>query len=105
MGKIQFDVTLKAATRSGECVCVCVMMGNTVPVASVTYRLAMKGVSQVVSTSFSEIFKAKRLLNSASVTRVEGGKERGRKHLLMESDLATAVYHVSFGNTCIFGQR
>lgn len=38
-------------------------------------------------------------------TGVEGGKERGRKHLLMESDLATAVYHVSIGNACIFGQR
>ncbi len=60
MGKIQFDVTLKAATRSGECVCVCVcvLMGNMVPVASVTYRLAMKGVNQVVSTSSSEILKA-----------------------------------------------
>ncbi len=39
-------------------VCVC-WWGNTVPVASVIYRLAMKGINQVVSTSSSEILKAK----------------------------------------------
>lgn len=37
--------------------CACVLMGNSVPVASVMYRLVMKGVNQVVSASSSEILK------------------------------------------------
>lgn len=37
--------------------CACVLMGNTVPVASVMYRLVMKGVNQAVSASSSEILK------------------------------------------------
>lgn len=79
------------------------------PVASVMYSLVMKGINQVVSISSSEILKVEIDQSLRKFwecnSGVEGGNKRGRKHLLMESDLATALYHVSFGNACIFGQR